>query len=336
MARKSPQSHQLITADAKEYLARRIYPGATYQDLLKFPRYLEIETVNACNARCPMCTIADWERGHTPMKDALYNKIAAEVIEHADHVKRVSLYRDGEPLIDKKLATRTAVLKEGGVREVAIATNVSLLDEGRSKDLLEAGMDTVIMSIDSLNKEVFESIRVRLVLEEVMENAHRFIRLRNQIRPRTQIWMRMIRQSGNEGEWPSYHDYWSRYLSDQDRIYYRNIFNWGGQLDGFKPIAKSFEPNLPCVALWSLMVIFCNGDVPLCNVDFNNKYPTGSVENHSIEELWLSKVVAERRDLHLGGQKDHISLCENCNVWDESPAGDSVSAQYATEMDIKM
>ena len=336
MANRVRRRNSLNTSNAQDYLAKRIYPGGDYQDLLRFPRYLEIETVNVCNARCPMCTIADWERGHTPMKDQLYKKIASEVIEHADQVKRVSLYRDGEPLIDKKLASRTAVLKDGGIKEVAISTNVSLLDEARSRDLLHAGMDTVIMSIDSLDKEVFESIRVRLIFEEVMENAHRFIKLRDQIRPETRIWMRMIRQTGNEDEWPSYHDYWSRYLSDQDRTYYRNIFNWGGQLEGFKPISKSFEPNLPCVALWSLMVIFCNGDVPLCNVDFNNKYPTGSVLAQSIEELWRSKVVTERRDLHLTGQKDQISLCDNCNVWDESPVGDGISAQYATEMELSM
>jgi sulfatase maturation enzyme AslB (radical SAM superfamily) len=336
MTKNAMKNNNLSNPEGQEYLARRIMPGGTYEDLVRFPRYLEIETVNVCNARCPMCTIADWERGHTPMKDALYKKIASEVIEHSDQVKRVSLYRDGEPLIDKKLASRTAVLKDGGVKEVAISTNVSLLDGSRSYDLLHAGMDTVIMSIDSLNKEVFESIRVRLVFEEVMENVHRFIQLRNQIRPETRIWMRMIRQAENKDEWPDYQRYWSRYVGDQDRIYYRNIFNWGGQLDGFTPIAKSFEPNLPCVALWSLMVIFCNGDVPLCNVDFNNKYPTGSVLTQSIEELWQSKVVAERRDLHLTGQKSKISLCDNCNVWDESPIGDGISGQYATEMELKM
>ena len=41
----------------KEFLARRNNPGESYDFLLRFPRYLEIETVNACNARCPMCTI---------------------------------------------------------------------------------------------------------------------------------------------------------------------------------------------------------------------------------------------------------------------------------------
>jgi MoaA/NifB/PqqE/SkfB family radical SAM enzyme len=135
------------------YLVKRISPDEMFEDLLRFPRYLEIETVNVCNARCPMCTIEDWERGAPSMKDDLFKKVAGEVIEHAHELKRVSLYRDGEPLIDKKLADRCAVLKEGGVKNVSISTNVSLLTEEKSRDLLHAGLDTIIMSIDSLDKE---------------------------------------------------------------------------------------------------------------------------------------------------------------------------------------
>ena len=320
---------------AHEYLRRRIHPEGTYEGLLAFPRYIEIETVNVCNARCPMCTIDDWERGGRPMTDELYRKIAAELREHAGEIERVSLYRDGEPLIDKKLAERTAMLKQAGIKRVSISTNVSLLNERRSRDLLQAGLDVVIMSIDSLKKDVFESIRVRLKFEEVMANALRFIELRNQLRPETQVWMRMIRQDSNHDEWPAYERFWSAHLGPQDRVYYHNIFNWGGQLKGFKPVVASYEPNLPCVALWSLMVIFSNGDVPLCNVDYNNRFPTGSVVQNSIAEIWWSEIVHERRRLHLSGEKACIAPCGSCNVWDEPPGATSISAEYVSAVPIE-
>jgi len=318
----------------QEYLTRRIKPGHSYAELLRFPAYLEIETINACNARCPMCTIADWERGYSPMTDELFNKISAEVIEHAEDVERVSLYRDGEPLIDKKLPERVATLKDGGIKTTAITTNVSLLDEAKAKDLLRAGLDLFILSIDSLEKEVFESIRVRLKFEEVLENALRLIELRNEIRPESKIWVRMIRQPSNEHEWPHFNDFWSPRLSNQDRVYYHNIHNWGGQLKGFKPVTGTYEPALPCVALWSLMVVFCNGDVPLCNVDFNNKFPTGSVLTSSLEDLWQSKIMNQRRDWHMAGEKYQVSICKNCNVWDEPPDIESISGEYADQVGL--
>lgn len=315
-------------AKSKEYLARRISRDESYDNLLDFPRYLEIETVNTCNARCPMCTITDWKRKSAPMKDKLFNKVAAEVIEHAAQIKRVTLYRDGEPLIDKKLAGRITLLKKGGIRAISISTNVSLLSESKSEELLESGLDIIIMSVDSLKKDIYEGIRKGLNFEEVMENARRFIALRNKIRPQTQIWMRMIRQGSNFDEWPAYHKYWSGLLTDNDRIYYHNIFNWGGQLKGFQAVSQSYEPFLPCVALWSLMVIFSNGDVPLCNTDYNNKYPLGSVISSSIKELWQSKIMQRRRQLHLDSKKSSIAICQNCNVWDESPDRENISSQY--------
>ena len=64
------------------YLNRRIDKDANYKSLLEFPKYIEIETVNACNARCPMCTINDWERNYPVMRDNVFNKISDELIEN--------------------------------------------------------------------------------------------------------------------------------------------------------------------------------------------------------------------------------------------------------------
>ena len=168
-----------------------------------------------------------------------------------------------------------------------------------------------------MDKEIFESIRVRLKFEEVRDNAINFLKIRDKIRPNCRVWIRMIRQENNKDEFPSYLNFWKQYASPVDRVYYHNIFNCGGQLDDFNPIEETYEPKLPCVALWSLMVFFSNGDVPLCNVDYNNKYQTGSILDNSIQEIWQSKIAKQRREIHLSGEKSQFSICKNCNVWDE-------------------
>ena len=233
----------------EEYFVKRIDKNNNLKGLLEYPSYVEIETVNACNARCPMCTINDWNRNYPVMKDDVFNKISDDLIENKKNLKRVSLYRDGEPLIDKKLPTRIAKFRDNGINDTSIATNVSLLDEKRSREILESGLGLIIMSIDSLKKEVFEKIRKRLIFEEVRDNAIKFLELRDKINPKCRVWVRMIRQESNYGEWDEFHNFWRKYTSGQDRVYFHNIFNWGGQLKNYKPMAESFEPNLPCVAL---------------------------------------------------------------------------------------
>ena len=109
---------------------------------------------------------------------------------------------------------------------------------------------------------------------------------------------------------------------------FHNLHNWGDQLKSFVPVATSHEPKLPCVALWSLMVIFTNGDVPLCNVDFDNKYPSGNIATNSIAEVWNSAPLLEMRRRHFEGRKAEIEICGNCNVWDEPPDRKHVTPDF--------
>jgi radical SAM protein with 4Fe4S-binding SPASM domain len=306
----------------ENYLVKRIDASVTYPNLSIFPKFIEIETVNVCNARCPMCTISDWQVDSPTMSDSLFEKIALDLINNHEKLRRVSLYRDGEPLIDKKMAQRVRRLKEGGVPEVAISTNVALLNEQKATDLLESGIDLVILSIDSLKKEIYEAIRVRLNFEEVIENAMRFIKLRDLGNYKTRIWARMIRQESNAAEWPEYQEFWRRRLQSADRVYYHNIFNWGGQLKDFQAIAPSYEPGLPCVALWSLLVVTVTGQVPMCNVDYNTKYLMGDLSVESIADVWNSKRFVSMRNAHLRNQKSENPLCANCNVWEAHESDD--------------
>ena len=319
------------------YLKKRISHEGPYEDLLDFPLYFEIETVNACNARCPFCTIDDWHRHSPTMKMDLFRKIADEIIENKERTRRVALYRDGEPLLDKKMPDRIAYLKEGGVDKVGISTNVSLLNEENSRRLLESGIDEIILSIDSMRKDVFEAMRVRLKFEEVKENALRFIEMRNRMNTNTQVWVRMIATDKNRDEWPEYEAFWKPRLRDSDRLYWHSEHNWGDQLDAAANRAMSYEPTLPCVALWSLMVIFSDGRVPLCNVDYNLRHPTGDLNTESIREVWQSQVMAERRHHHLTGEKGPSDMCANCNVWDEQAkeTASLISSQYGDLVEIQ-
>jgi len=311
---------------AQNYLIERISKTESIQDLLNFPRYLEIETIHKCNAKCRMCPVHNEKESRGLLSQVLFEKIVEELKGHIDEIKRVNLYRDGEPLLDKELHLKIYMLKQIGVKEVAISTNVSLLNSEKAKQLLDSNLDIIIMSIDSLNKTNFTKIRKGLNFNNVIQNAFNFIQLRNQLKSKTKIWMRMIRQDLNWNEWDEYKNFWQNLLAESDRINYHPIHNWGGTININN--LKSFQHKLPCVALWSHIVIFANGDVPLCSVDYLNNYPTGNITKQSIYEIWHSKIINHRRDLHLSGQKNQIKLCEKCNAWDEPSDINNISKEY--------
>ncbi|MBF0419575.1 MAG: radical SAM protein [Magnetococcales bacterium] len=316
--------------DLKEYLRRRINIKENYDALLRFPRYFEIETVNHCNAHCPICTVNDWKRQSGLMSDHVFDKIAEEITtpENTQQIIRVSLFRDGEPLLDKKLSERIARLKNGGIKHVSITTNVSLLDPKRAMSLLDSKLDSIVFSLDSIHKETYELIRVGLNYEEVMNNALNFIRMRDESKAKTKIQVRMTRQQLNKSEWNEFHAFWRNNLREQDRVFYHDVHNWGGQNIAVSLLQQSGQIHLPCVALWSLCVIFANGDIPLCNVDYMNNHGNGNVMNQSIYNLWNSPLIQQRRQDHLNGNKGKITLCQTCNAWEEPSDSKNIMSHY--------
>jgi radical SAM protein with 4Fe4S-binding SPASM domain len=290
------------------------------KDALRFPRFFQIETTRLCNARCPFCAVDQWDKSVPMMSDALWEKIAAELIEWRDWLRFVDLQRAGEPLLDRKIYRRVRQLKEGGIKHIALSTNISGLNDKNARALLEAGIDEVMLSIDAIDKEGYEKSRVGLNYEQVMENIRRYFRLRDEIRPDSQIRVRAVcvfdpdKEPDAVREWE---DFWRPMKRPHDRIYMKRMHSWGNQvaLDG----APSAEDEVlhPCIIPWSTMHITAMGTVALCPHDFDGKADLGDINTHSIAQVWCAQKLQEVRRLHSTGQREAIDFCRGCRTFDE-------------------
>ena len=143
--------------------------------------------------------------------------------QHRDHVEKVMLYLDGEPLMDKKLPERIRRMKEAGVKTVNIASNAGLLDEKLGKALIDAGLDEVFISIDSLKKDVYEEIRVRLDFDTVYQNTVNFIALRDKMKSDLVIRINMVLQELNKDEGPTFQEHFQKLFA---LARHKNIFGF--------------------------------------------------------------------------------------------------------------
>ncbi len=287
----------------------------TYKD---FPLYYEIETVNACNARCRMCTINKWQRHKDPFMPApLFQKIAAELICHANRVRTVNLSRDGEPLLDKSLEDKIAQLKQGGISTVTFSTNASLLDERRAARLLASPLDDIMFSIDGSTRETFEQIRAGLRFDMVVANVKRFIDLRNKAASPMKIRVRMVLQPENAHEAEPWGAFWRSRLQPNDGVHAKALHSWANQLDAFQPVTPDEKLTTPCTSPFSTMIIRYNGDVTICPLDYDYKYINGNLAQRSIEEVWQHGAhFTTFRKLHLLGERDDFDFCRGCRLWE--------------------
>ncbi|MAG98653.1 MAG: hypothetical protein CMM08_18430 [Rhodospirillaceae bacterium] len=308
----------LTGTEAEAYVARRL--ELPVPELLRFPRYFLIETVNGCNARCVMCGIDFESKSRPKMSWRLFSRICDEIGTWRDHVEKVMLYLNGEPLLDTRMAEKIAAMKAAGVGCVNISSNAQLLTPQTGERLIRAGLDQIYVTVDSLRKETYEAIRVRLDFDTVHQNVLDFIALRDRLNPDLMIRLQMVLQELNYDEDADFRRYWGQRLKAGDQVVVTRAHNYGTAAEVMKFGDEESINQTPCISLWGTMVIMTNGDVPLCCVDTEPLYPLGNIALQSIEEVWNGEAMQRYRQIHTGGRRPEVSICDGCTVWREEKA----------------
>ena len=293
-------------------------PRQTEQSVM--PQYLQIETVSVCNARCTMCLTRDCRRARPFMSDELFGRIADELQDHAEQIVRVTVQAAGEPLLDKKLENRIGLLKNNGIGMVAFASNGSLMSAERAHRVIDSGVDEVSFSVDGATKQTYEKIRVGLDFDLVVANIQGFLRLRQSMRAKTIVRIRMTAQEANQDELDAFVEFWQGRLGPGDSVYAKVVHTWGNaeQLTEL-PAEYDYEQlnRQACQSPWTSMVIFSDGQVPLCCCDYNASISLGNVNEQSIRQIWQADTLQKVRQSHRRQGRQALQICRDCTVWDE-------------------
>jgi hypothetical protein len=269
--------------------------------LRPFPRLVRIETTNACNARCTICPHRDLRRPIQRMDDDLFTRIIDECA--AEACREVHLHNFGEPLLDDRLADRVRYAKQRGIAKVKIFSNGSLLDERRSRALIEAGLDELKVSFDGATREEFERIRAPLQFDRVVENLCRAVALRNELLSPMKIYVACCSTTDKQ-------ETMAMLEKVVDGFSFGKIHNWAGQAgtNGRRRIRK------PCSRLWRTFTVLASGDVGLCCLDYDGQHLLGRIgSGTSIRETWRSAAYREVRLRHKQGRQAEIALCKECS-----------------------
>ena len=122
--------------------------------------YLRLSVTDLCNLRCRYC-----------MPDGVEKLEREAMLTYEEFLRLAALFArcgidtvrvtGGEPLVRKNVAQLVAGLKATpGIRRVTLTTNAVLLAE-QLPALLDAGLDSVNISLDTLRPEVFRQITAR-------------------------------------------------------------------------------------------------------------------------------------------------------------------------------
>ena len=300
-----------------------------------YPSLISIETFHGCNARCTFCHVNEWSRSQGEMKDETFTEIVNQLKSWPNgKIRQTALMLNGEPLFDKKLEKRLKECKKNNLPNVGFTTNAGLLSKDRAETIVDSDPDYIVFSFDTLNKNKYESGRLRLKFEKVLSNIENFIKIRNSNNSKIRIVLRHIDFKGDKEEFKDYVKFFKdRLISCQDEFSYTKVHN-----SAFKPSIRK-DLNLrsdklygdtPCGAVFNKLTIQHDGQVVLCPHDFNGIFNFGNVMTGKLIDFFNSENFNKIRKIHSDRTRYKMKICAGCDEPELNNSGD-MYAKYTIE-----
>jgi MoaA/NifB/PqqE/SkfB family radical SAM enzyme len=158
------------------------------------PVCLYLEVTNRCNLLCTTCprTFEELE----PPSDMSW-ELFTSIVEQFPKIERVVLHGVGEPMMVAGLPKMVRYLKDRGVY-VLFNTNGTLMREKKTRELIEAGLDEMRISLDAAEPKAFEAVRGRDLFDRIVRNLRNFIALKDRMgapNPRLSLWLTGLRET---------------------------------------------------------------------------------------------------------------------------------------------
>ena len=276
-------------------------------DLQAFPMTLIVENTAKCNLECPMCPR---EFGYYPPEDFDFT-VFKQIIDEVRHqTELVFPWGAGEPMMNPDIYKMIRYCKDADIYTV-VSTNATLFNEARSHQLIDSGLDNLIIAFDGTTPEVYEKYRKGADFEKVRANILQFLEVKKRRNADLFVVLQMVRLPENQHQVKDFHRMWSIEGVDEIRIKEDEIV--------IPEVAVEERINHdrrrhPCYQLWQgPATINYKGDFfPCCHMWQSE--PIGNITDQSLFELWNSKEIQRLRQAHLSGDLSDYPDCQNCHA----------------------
>lgn len=305
------------------------------------PVIYNIETTNRCNMRCKMCprttmmtrkiedidrdtfiNVVDQIRPHTTEEwnewkafcEKKYGIHEDEMSENHFFLyiipKVIQLHGYGDPLLDRHMDEYVRILHERGFSSY-FSCNPSNISLERTYKMLDAGLDYIKYSIESVNDEEHKQIRgeasnftesYKKILQ-VLDYKHT-----HNLSTTIVITMLDLNRTHQKEDFDKLLKAFEGldvyiYLKSEDCQWYRKDFHG----------TKSIHWSEICKHPWMTMTVKSNGEAAMCMEDFNNEIILGDTNTQSLKEIWNGEAYKKFRYQHLYA-KDRIKCVGECDM----------------------
>src|SRR5262249_26525261 len=150
--------------------------------------------------------------------------------------------------------------KRAGIR-METSTNITLLDEERGRQVLDAGLDVLYLAMDGATKETYERVRVNAKWDRVLRNVDRFLERKARTGATTRVVMQIIAMNETRDDIEAFLARWQR--PEVEQVNVKHLDTWGDQVEAITEHRTDAEPlalrRRPCPTPWCHAAVFWAG-----------------------------------------------------------------------------
>lgn len=285
-----------------------------------YPISVTAETTTRCNLNCPMCLRV---RDGLPPRDMPLDLFARLWNTGRPAFDHLILYGLGEPLCDPAFFAKAA-LAARRCAAVQVSTNASLLDENRSRELLETGVNQVIFSLDAARPETYARLRPGGDYAATVRHIEVFLRLNEERGRPVFTVVQLVVLPENRAEVDEFRRRWDRPAVGAVRL----------KRDEVRPHDPAANParRAPCPVLWrGPFFVRADGAVhPCCH--HHRAEPLGNLRTDKLADLWNHPRMRELRRAHAAGQGNAVPHCDRCFL--ETPSRALTALSFLPSIDL--
>jgi radical SAM protein with 4Fe4S-binding SPASM domain len=213
------------------------------------------------------------------------------------------------------------------------STNAHFIDQKKAEEIIDSGLDRLIISIDGLTQETYENYRVHGNLSKVIEGTKFLIAAKKEKGSSTpHLIFQFLAVKPNEHEIPAVFKLGKEMGIDEVRIKTAQLYDYkhgntlmpeNEQYSRYKLQADGtyklkYKTGNHCWRMWSGSVLTWDGKVVPCCFDKDAQHVLGSLDQQDFNAVWNSQKYKNFRQAVLTN-RNQIDICQNCSegakVW---------------------
>jgi len=282
------------------------------------PRLYQLETTTRCNLACPFCprTVDLVKNGQRDLTRVMPLDAFTKILDDMPWLQSLELFHFGEPFMHN-IAPYIAECASRGIYTV-LASNLLPATRAKLDAAFDAGLDFLVMDVDSLDAARYAKMRVNGRLEMLKPIVNYIL-----TRPKRPY---CVAQTIMVDGTPEYTEAefvaWAGAAADEVRYKFLDSFR-GSIADG-----GTLGPDDVCREPFYGFTVHVNGDVVPCDRDWAGEAVMGNVLEESVMAIWTGERFTEfRRQMK---SRDKPALCRNC------PEGRLVNLRSQPHVQVNM